>query len=167
MEKKKNGNGVRWTETELKILKELKRKRKTSEEIANELKKHGFYRSIYSVKHKYTELKANGYKNGDGKKKTWTEEEEKKLKQLLQTGTSLSAIYNHHFSYRSKNSIRSKIKRLDNEFLEALLEDIKAADEEEKKMWQEIYDLLTKDETEETKDEGGKKPKKPRLKLKL
>jgi hypothetical protein len=150
MDKKKNGNGngKHWTDEEVEILKKMKEKEETLEAIAKELRNLGFERSIDSVKHKYQDLKANGYKNGDGKKMTWTTKEEEKLKRFLKEGTSLSDIYNL-FPHRSKNSIRSKIKRvsLDKKFLEALLKDIEDYDEEEKKMWQEIYDLLTKDET--------------------
>ena len=167
MEKKKNGNGKHWTDEEVEILKKMKKEEKTFEAIAKKLTKLGFHRSSDSVKHKYQDLRANGYKNGDGKKKTWSDEEVDYLKQLLMEGKSLSEIYKH-FPSRSKNSIRSKIRNLDEKFVKALLEDIENYDEEEKKMWQEIYDLLTKDETKDkTEDEGGKQFKKPRIKLKL
>ena len=169
MEKKKNGNGNgrRWTEEEVKILKKWKEEGGTFEAIAKKLTELGFARSGDSVKHKYQDLRANGYKNGDGKKKTWSDEEVDYLQQLLMEGKSLSEIYKH-FPSRTKNSIRSKIRNLDEKFVKALLEDIENYDEEEKKMWQEIYDLLTKDETKEkTEDEGGKQFKKPRTKLKL
>lgn len=165
MEKKKNGNGngKHWKVKEVEILKKMKKEGETFEAIANELKERGFVRTGDSVKHKYQDLRANGYKNGDGKKKTWSDEEVVLLKQLLMEGKSLSEIYKH-FPSRTKNSIRSKIRNLDEKFVKALLEDIENYDEEEKKMWQEIYDLLTKEKTE---DEGGKPFKKPRTKLKF
>ena len=169
MDKKKNGNGngKHWTDEEGEILKKMKEKEETLEAIAKKLRNLGFERSIDSVKHKYQDLKDNGYKNGDGKKITWSDDEVDDLQQLLQEGKSRKEIYDH-FSYRSKNSIRSKIGHLDKKFVKALLKDIEDYDEEEKKMWQEIYDLLTEDETKDkTEDKGGKEIKKRRIKLKL
>ena len=125
---------------------------------------------------KYRDLKDNrGYTNGDGKKKTWSDEEVVLLKQLLQAGTSRKEIFKHFLKripLRSSYSVSNKIKHLQKKFVNELSQQTEEHDkklEEKRKFEQEIYDLLlTKDETKDkTEDEGGKKPKKPRTKLKL
>ena len=162
-----NGNGRKWTEEEVKILIDTNEKLHETEplkdifkDIVKELKKKGFHRTDISVKLKYNDLKNNrGYTNGDGKKKTWSDEEVKKLKQLLKTGTSLKEIYKHFLNMtplRSSESVRNKIRHLDQEFVKALIEQLDEYDEFE----QDIIRLLIG-------EEGGKKPKKPRTKLKL
>lgn len=166
MEKKKkngNGNGNHWTVEEVEILKKMKEEGEKFEAIAKNLKKLGFHRSSDSVKHKYQDLRANGYKNGDGKKKTWSTEEEIDLEEFIRTNTHMEdreEIYNH-FPNRTKNSIRSKIghlqKKLVNELSQQKEHDKKL--EEKRKFEEEIIRLLI--------GEGGKKPKKPRTKLKL
>ena len=164
MEKKKNGNGngKHWKVKEVEILKKMKNEGKTFEAIAKELRELGFHRSSDSVKHKYQDLRANGYKNGDGKKKTWSDEEVDYLQQLLMEGKSLSEIYKH-FPSRTKNSIRSKIGHLQKKLVNELSQQTEEHDkkvEEKRKFEQEIYDLLTKDETktrQKTREENNLK----------
>ena len=166
MEKKKNGNGngsgrQSWTVEEVKILIDTNEKLHGTKslteifvDIVDELKLRGFHRTETSVKLKYNDLKNNrGYTNGDGKKKTWSDEEVDKLKQFLKEGTSRKEIYDHFLEMiplRSSESVRNKIRHLDKKFVEELIEQIKAYDKEEQKRWQEIYDLLT-DETKPVK----------------
>lgn len=181
MEKKKNGNGNgngrKWTEEEVKILIDTNEKLHETETlkdifkvIVDKLKEKGFERTEISVKLKYRDLKDNrGYTNGDGKKKTWSDKEVDKLKKFLKEGRSRKEIYKHFLNMtplRSSESVRNKIRHLDQEFVKPLIEQTKAHDkklEEKRKFEEEILDLLSG-------EEGGKKPKKPKkpkTKLKL
>mgnify|MGYP001168932186 CR=1 FL=1 len=118
MEKKKNGNGNgrRWTDDEVEILKKRKHElygtmsvKKMWKTIAKELN-----RTWKGVDAKYANLIANGYKNGNGKKQSWTAEEVIDLEEYIRTNTHMEdreEIYNH-FPNRTTGSVDNKIKML-------------------------------------------------------